>query len=479
MRLPFRIRATATRGHPGGASRPAKDSAADIGTRVYWLALLVGLTVGAIATVFHVLLDRAATLRGLLVGGGLDGLSALQWTTRWAAAVTVSLPAAWASSIEPEIVARAGLTLLVVTGVPRRRALARPPLCARGRRQRRPGDRGGAARPAAMRWRRILAVSSWAAAWRFGPASSSAAKGPTVQMGGAAAVGIAHRARCTPGEVNALLAAGAGAGIAAAFNAPIAGALFVAEELRREAPYNFQGYHAVLLACVAATMVTQAMAGVGPELRLDMAPPELVHYPWYGLLGVLLGAAGVLLNCMLLHALDFFAGLVAPGRLEPRPVPGDVPDPATVPAALGYRRWRADYPAHARPARRRGRPSGSFALRGLATVASYAAGAPGGVFAPILGLATVAGLAYGELLSLWLSQPGLQPAALAAAAMAALFTGSVRAPLVGVVLVAELTDGYPALLAITLSSAMASLTAARLGGRPLYELLLERSLSRS
>ena len=45
-------------------------------------------------------------------------------------------------------------------------------------------------------------------------------------------------------------------------------ALFVAEELRREAPYNFQGYHAVLIACVAATLMTQALAGVGPELQL-------------------------------------------------------------------------------------------------------------------------------------------------------------------------------------------------------------------
>ena len=52
----------------------------------------------------------------------------------------------------------------------------------------------------------------------------------------------------------------------------------------------------------------------------------------------------------------------------------------------------------------------------------------------------------------------------------------IAAPLVGVVLVAELTDAYPAILAITLSSAMASLTAAALGGRPLYEELLERTL---
>lgn len=117
-----------------------------------------------------------------------------------------------------------------------------------------------------------------------------------------------------------------------------------------------------------------------------------------------------------------------------------------------------------------------LALRALATIASYAAGTPGGVFAPILGLATVAGLAYSGGVSLVFPGLALEPTAVAAAAMAALFTGSIRAPLVGVVLVAELTDAYPALLAITLSSAMASLTAASLRGRPLYEMLLERSL---
>src|SRR5262249_60518825 len=102
------------------------------------------------------------------------------------------------------------------------------------------------------------------------------------------------------------------------------------------------------------------------------------------------------------------------------------------------------------------------ARRAGVPIASCAAGAPGAVFAPILGLATVAGLAYAGGVGLLFPGLTLEPTAIAAAAMAALFTGSVRAPLVGVVLVAELTDAYPALLAITLSSAMASLTAASL-----------------
>ena len=115
-------------------------------------------------------------------------------------------------------------------------------------------------------------------------------------------------------------------------------------------------------------------------------------------------------------------------------------------------------------------------LRTATTLASYAAGVPGGVFAPILALATVAGLAYAGGVATLLPGLALEPAAFAAAGMAALFTASVRAPLVAVVLVAELPDAYSALLAIALSAAMASLTAAALGGRPLYELLLERSL---
>jgi chloride channel protein, CIC family len=454
----------------------SSDFAADIGTQVYWLALLVGLLVGVLGVGFHSLVDLLAALRLSLVAGAFDGTPALRavafWIDRGASSLSnLALPA-----FDATLAARVVVTAAVVaSGLAVARWLVR----------RFAPEAGGSGvqeiegvllglRP--MRWRRILAVKSAAGGMALGAGFVLGREGPTVQMGGAAALGIARQARCNEGEAKALLAAGAGAGIAAAFNAPIAGVLFVVEELRREAPYNFQGYHAVLIACVAATLVTEAVAGVGPELRLQMSAPLLPHYPLFAGLGLVLGACGVLFNRILVGASDLFAawsrragwslvlalslGLTALLFVAPAATGGG--EQIVQPLTSEHRSLAALLLL--------------LALRAAATVSSYAAGTPGGVFAPILGLAAVAGVAYAETITALVPGLDLEPAAFAAAAMAALFTGSVRAPLVAVVLVSELTDAYPAVLAITLSSAMASLTAAGLRGRPLYELLLERTL---
>ena len=298
----------------------------------------------------------------------------------------------------------------------------------------------------------------------------------TIQMGGAAGMGLATGIGCNRAETRALVAAGAGAGIAAAFNAPIAGALFVIEELRRASPYSFGSYHAVLIASIASTFVTEAIAGVGPELRLTIDAPSLAQYPLFIALGVALGAGGAVFNRLVLLSLDVFGAWSrrAPTSLVLVLALGLTALLYTMPQATGG--GEQIIPSLTAMPPEIGALLLLLVLRCGASLASYAAGAPGGIFAPILALATVAGLAFAEAAHMLLPGAPLEPTAAAAAAMAALFTGSVRAPLVGVVLVAELTDAYPAILAITLSSAMASLTAAALGGRPLYEELLERTL---
>ena len=463
-------------GRPLNETSRASEFADDIGSRVYWLAMIVGVLVGVLAILFHSAVDWLAAQRGSFVAGAFDSSAAVVALAEWLAVGVERLPPVLAARCDPLLLARFLLTMAaIVACVTTARWLVRrfAPEAAGSGVQEIEGTLLGLRH---MRWKRVLAVKFAGGVVALGAGFVLGREGPTVQMGGAAALGLAQGARCTAGESRALLAAGAGAGIAAAFNAPIAGALFVAEELRREAPYNFQGYHAVLIACVIATLMTQALAGVGPELRLPMSAPDLTHYPFFLGLGILLGAAGVLFNRLLVGSLDLFAawsrragwtlvltlslGLTLLLFLAPlatgggeQIVPlltGAVPDLAVLMLIL--------------------------VVRTVATVGSYAAGMPGGVFAPILGLATVAGLVYAKLVALIVPGVALAPDAVAAAAMAALFTGSVRAPLVGVVLVAELTDGYPAVVAIALATAMASLTAAALGGRPLYEVLLERTL---
>jgi CIC family chloride channel protein len=118
-------------------------------------------------------------------------------------------------------------------------------------------------------------------------------------------------------------------------------------------------------------------------------------------------------------------------------------------------------------------------LRFVMTMASYATGVPGGIFAPILSLATAFGLSFGLLLSGLLPLPEGTETAFAVAAMGGLFAATVRAPLVGVVLVAELTGAYSILVPAILTCLFANLVAEWLGGRPIYQVLLERTLARA
>lgn len=446
------------------------DSDADLGTKLYWLALLAGLLTGLLGAGFHGLIDHLAVWRTAFVNGRYDESWIVQSLADFIARTRAPL------TVPVETAARLLILFLLVAA-----ALGLARLLVR----RFAPETGGSGvqeiegyllglRP--MRWRRILAIKFVGGGLALGAGFILGREGPTVQMGGATGMGIAVGAGCNGAQTRALVAAGAGAGIAAAFNAPIAGALFVIEELRRAAPYSFGSYHAVLIACVAATLVTEVFAGVGPELRLTIDPPVLADYPFYVVLGVLLGAAGAVFNRLVLVTLDVFGAWSrrSPTTLVLCMALGLTALLWTMPLAAGGGEQIVPMLTAASP--------GLAALllllavRTLATLASYSAGAAGGIFAPILALATLGGLTFAEAAQLILPAFPLEPTAVTAAAMAALFTGSVRAPLVGVVLVAELTDAYSAIVAITLCSAMASLTAAAVGGKPLYELLLERTL---
>ena len=119
---------------------------------------------------------------------------------------------------------------------------------------------------------------------------------------------------------------------------------------------------------------------------------------------------------------------------------------------------------------------GMFLLRSLTTALSYGAGVPGGIFAPMLALGTIAGLIFGILAKILLPHLVSTPAEFAVAAMGALFAATVGAPLTGIVLVIELTGANAAMLTIIVTCLSATLVSTALGGRPLYTELLNLAM---
>ncbi|HAD38986.1 MAG TPA: ClC family H(+)/Cl(-) exchange transporter, partial [Plesiomonas shigelloides] len=119
-----------------------------------------------------------------------------------------------------------------------------------------------------------------------------------------------------------------------------------------------------------------------------------------------------------------------------------------------------------------------FFARVITTLMCFCSGAPGGIFAPSLAIGTLFGTAFGTLATMLFPQYNLEIATFSIAGMGALFAATVRAPLTGLVLVLEMTENYQLILPMLITVLGATLLAQALGGRPLYTVLLERTLQK-
>lgn len=330
-----------------------------------------------------------------------------------------------------------------------------------------------------VRWRRVLPVKFFAGVMAIGSGLALGREGPTIHIGASVSAAVSETFGGSELERRGLLASGAAAGLACAFNAPISGVLFVIEETHKEFPYTFRTYLGVIFAAIASTVVTELIGGSAPDLRIAADGMSLGLLPAFLALGAILGALGVALNASLLGMLDFAARSHA--RL-----------PYVYPAAVGFvvgalfvlAPWAVTGGEGVIPelvAQNLGLTTllGLAALRFLTMVGSYSSGVPGGIFAPILALAACVGLAFAEAVAL--AAPGAEaaPAAFAIAAMGGLFSASVRAPIVGVVLTLELTGSYALALPLMVTCAASDLVAQWCGGRPIYSQLLDRTLAQA
>lgn len=327
-----------------------------------------------------------------------------------------------------------------------------------------------------LHWRRVLPVKFLAGVLGIGGGLTLGREGPTVQMGGATGLMVSawFKVKRGEGERKALISAGAAAGLAAAFNAPLAGLIFALEELNGS--FTQVVFVASFLAAVTADVVCRVVTGETPVFVLHRAPaPSLHTLPLAVVLGLVAGVGGVVFNKSLLASLDFF------DRFKQRPpfVVG-----ALAGAAVGVAAWIYPGVSGSGAMLSESALSGGIAIRWVLvllaarfvlTMVSYGSGASGGIFAPLLVLGSLGGLAVGAAAHAVMPGWAEYPETFAVISMGALFTAIVRAPLTGIVLMIELTGKYDFMLPLLVSCFAAYGVAEAMGDMPIYEALRMRS----
>jgi CIC family chloride channel protein len=410
------------------------------------LAPLAGLGAGVIGALFRQALEQANRVRETLASG-LAAWGAGGFVLFVALAAAAAAAAAWlVRRVEPSA---AG------SGIPRVLAVL---------------DETVAPAPA-----RVIPVKFVAGTLAIGSGLALGREGPTVQMGGSFAYQAGKLLRRSWADCRALLAAGAGAGFAVAFNAPIAGALFVFEVLVKR--FDARMAVAALAACGVATWVGRAISGNAAEFTVaPLTEPGLLALPSFVLLGIAAGFAGMVYNRTLLatlQACERLPGLSAEVRA------------GAIGAAVGALAWFAPSLVGGGDGLAQQALSGEgtlvllpllFLLRlGLIAV-SVAAGTPGGLLVPFLALGAELGLWVGLLCTLAFPGLALDTHGFAVVGMAALFTAIVRAPLTAIVLICEMTASATMWLSLTMACCTAMLVPTLFGEASILDALKTRLL---
>jgi CIC family chloride channel protein len=433
-----------------------RESAIIGAIRIYLLAAVIGLVTGGLASAFHYCLDRAVDLHAKVAS--LFSGSSMNETLAAAllGAAMAAIAAVLVRTFAPEA---AGSGVQEIEGA------------LQGLRN--------------IRWQRVIGVKFVGGVLAIGAGLLLGREGPTIHMGGCVGKMIGGKTKSDGHTMNTLVAAGAGAGLSTAFSAPLAGVIFVTEEMRKRFDYNFVSLHAVIIACVIAKVVNDQVFGMTPPLPLHLRswlPAALdlqevfVSVSLYLILGILIGVCGTGFNTGLVACLRITDRLSHTTMLFVASTLGAAGGALLVvaPEFAGGGESMIRIVFSSAPAL--GVVVVLFAGRVLMTFLSYSAGVPGGIFAPMLALGTLIGIGFGSFVQPFFPYAELYGGAFAIAAMGGLFAATVRAPLTGIVLVAELTGNFELLTVMILTCLTASVTAQLMGSNPIYEVLLARTL---
>jgi CIC family chloride channel protein len=315
---------------------------------------------------------------------------------------------------------------------------------------------------------------------QIGAGASLGREGPTVQICSGVASALGRLARLSPRNRRRLIPVGAAAGIAAAFNAPIAAVTFTIEEVVGDLDQTVLS--GVIVAAALAAVIERSVLGVHPIFSVSQTfgLTDARSLLLYAALGLAAGLLSVLFTDSLLALRRRFREQRrVPDWLKPA-VGGLVTGVLTVSVLYylgigginggGYHVVEASL-------------SGTLPLKALmvlcaaklvATVFSYSSGGAGGVFAPSLFMGAMLGGVFGALDQRLFGHGSEAMGAFALVGMGATFCGTIRAPMTSVLIIVELTSGYGLILPLMIANMSAYALARYLRPTAIYEALLEQ-----
>jgi len=410
--------------------------------RLLFYAALVGVLSGLVAVLYRYAIAWSDSLRGLVIGGLTGPLPIVLF---FAGLVLLALLVGKITEGEP---------LIKGSGIPQVE-----------------GQIHGHFHPC---WWKVLVKKFIGGALCIVAGLSLGREGPSIQLGAMAGQGACELTKRNQDESRYLIVCGACAGLAAAFNAPLAGVMFALEEVHRR--FSGRAVFPAMVAAISADLVSKAFFGVDATLHMEFAGSvPYRYYIVFALIGVVMGAFSTLYNKVLLWGQKLYGKLkcsLTVRMVIPFVCAGILA--LVMPEALGGGHNIIESVV-----------DGHYGLKALLLVLavkfvfsmiSFCSGAPGGIFFPMLVLGSLVGglMGMGAIELLGLPEEYMLYCILMG--MAGMFAGVVRAPLTGILLVVEMSGSLNQLAGVTVVACVACLVGILLKNAPIYESLLENML---
>ena len=313
---------------------------------------------------------------------------------------------------------------------------------------------------------------------QIGSGASLGLEGPTVQVCAGVSSMLARLARLSPKNTRRMASVGMAAGIAAAFNAPIAAVTFTLEELIGDLDQTMLS--GVIVAAALSAVVEHSILGNNPVFHVNAyyQLTKASSLVWYALLGLLAAIVSVAFTDSLLLLRAWFRRLQSvPKWVQPSIGGAATGALAVVALAFFHLNGIAGDPYKTLTLALTGKMTVLAmvvfcVLKLAATVSSYSSGGSGGIFAPALFMGSMLGGAVGYLDVTVFHHPADSIGAFAVVGMGAVFAGIVRAPMTSVLIIFEMTGGYGLVLPLMIANMSAFALARHWRRIPVYDALL-------